>query len=203
MRTRMTKRDQLIRIVDEYRAEHDNSPATSREMGDWAVETRRYKLPPFATQRRCAEELSEVMGLDMFTAPSGRRVRRMHAWRDQQRTLWDNMNTITRDNMSLALAYRRNTVVGEVKQMKIDLDYFNDLHPDDLALQMSFNLENDLADAGLLNFSSSEPGQPSVPPPGVPPRRGSQRGPSRPSSRPSGPVRRPPDSSPGSPEAGS
>lgn len=180
MRTQMTKRDQLLRIVEEYRAEHGRLPATAREMGDWAVDTGRYKLSPFAAERRCGEELSEVMGLDMMTAPSGRRVRTMHAWRDQQRTLWDHMTTITRENMSLSLAYRRNTVVGEVKQMKVDLDYFNDLHPDDPALQMSFNFENDLADVGLLNFSSSEPSQQDGKPPFSPPPKGPKRGPSRP-----------------------
>lgn len=199
----MTKKEMLLRIRDEYRAEHDNAPATSRDMGEWAVATGRYRLPPHATERKCAEELADAMAMDMMTVSGGRRVRTMHTWRSEQRNLWDHIATISTPDMALSMSYQRNGVLGTVKQMKIDLDYFNELHPDDPALQVSFNFENDLADAGLLNFSSSEHERLGVRPPGVPPRRGSQRGPSRPSSRPSGPVPRPPDSSPDSPEAGS
>lgn len=199
----MTKKDMLLRIRDEYRAEHENSPATARDMGEWAVSTGRYKLPPHATERKWAEELSEVMGMDMMTVNGNRRVRTMHTWRSAQGNLWDHIRTISVPDMALSIAYRRNGVLGEVKQMKIDLDYFSELHPDEPAIQTSFNFEKDLADAGLLNFSSSEHEPPGVRPPGALPPRALRRGPSRPSSRPSGPARRPPDSSPGSPEAGS
>ena len=192
----MTKREQLLRIRDEYRSAHENAPATARDMADWAVATERYKSLPHATERKCAEELSEVMGMEMMTVHGNRRVRTMHTWRSAQGNLWDHIRTISNPDMALSMAYRRNGVLGEVKQMKIDLDFFNELHPDEPALQTSFNFENDLADAGLLNFSSSEHEPPSAPPPGALPPRDLKRGPSRPSSRPSGPVRRPPDSSP-------
>jgi len=166
MRLTLTKKQQLLRIRDEFRAEHDNVPATAREMGDWAVATGRYKLPEHATARRCAEELADAMALDMMTVSSGRRIRTMHAWRAAaQGTLWDHIETISREHMQLSLAFARNRVAGELKQVKIDLDYFNDLHPDDPELQMSFNFTGDLADAGLLGPSASEPSrQPGSPP---------------------------------------
>jgi len=184
MRMRMTKKEQLLRIRDEYRAEHGNEPATAREMGDWAVATGRYKLPEHATARKCAEEIADAMALDMVTVVGGRRVRTMHAWRNEQRTLWDHIGTISRNNMALSVAFKRNGIVGEVKQIKIDVDHFNELHPDDPALQVSFNFENDLADAGLLNFSSIEQEPQSVRPPGALLPTSLRRGPSRPSSRP-------------------
>lgn len=167
----MTKREQLLRIRDEYRAAHDNEPATSREMADWAVENGKYKLPTHATERRCAEELAEAMRMDLMTVEGGRRVRTMHAWpATSQRTLWDHITTISRPNMQLSVAQKRNGIVGELKQMKVDLDYFNDLHADEPPLQMAFNFEGDLADAGLLKTSSIELerliGQPPSAPPG-------------------------------------
>ena len=177
----MTKADMLQRIIEEYRAEHENVPATSRDMGDWAVATGRYKSPPNATERKCAEELSEVMGTHMMTVSGGRRVRAMHTWHSGQGNLWDHINTISRPNFELSMAYQRNGCFGIVKHMKVALDYFNnDLHPDGPAVQVSFNFENDLADAGLLNFSSSEHEQPSGPPPASPRPKGWKRGPSRP-----------------------
>lgn len=202
MRTRMTKKEQLLRIRDEFRAEHDNAPATARDMGEWAVATGRYKLPPHATERKCAEELADAMAMDMTTVSGGRRVRTMHTWRSEQRNLWDHIATISTPDFTLSMAYQRNGALGIVKQMKTDLDYFNELHPDGPAVQVSFNFENDLADAGLLNFSSSENEPRGVRPPGTLPPRGLRRGPSRPSSRQSGPSRGPTDSAHDSPPPG-
>lgn len=168
----MTKREQLLRIRDEYRATHDNAPATSREMGDWAVANGKYKLPTHATESRCAEELAEAMRLDLMTVEGGRRVRVMHAWpASNQRTLWDHVTTITRPNMQLSVAQKRNGIVGELKQMKIDLDFFNELHADEPPLQMAFNFEGDLADAGLLKPSSTEIERLIAQPPSAPPEK--------------------------------
>jgi hypothetical protein len=147
-------------------------------MADWAVANGYYKLPAHATERRCAEELSEAMRLDVMTIEGGHRVRTMHAWPGgKQRTLWDDIRTITRDNMMLSVAHKRNGIVGEVKQIKIDLDFFNELHADEPPVQMSFSFENDLADAGLLTVSSNGP---NWPPPATPQRRASRPSRSRP-----------------------
>lgn len=181
---RMTKREQLLRIRDEFRSAHGNSPASSREMADWAVANGKYKLPDRATERRCAEDLSDAMRLDMMTVESGRRVRTMHAWPSGQGTLWDHIRTITRDNMALSVALKRNGIVGEIKQIKIDLDFFNDLHADEAPVQMSLNFENDLADAGLIASSSSGPDWRGGPPPVAPRRRVARPSNSRPSGRP-------------------
>lgn len=61
MRLRMTKRDQLLRIRDEYRTAHDNTPATAREMADWAVANGKYRLPVHLTERKCAEGVNPVL----------------------------------------------------------------------------------------------------------------------------------------------
>jgi len=168
----MTKREQLLRIRDEYRAAHDNAPATSREMADWAVANGKYKLPTHATERRCAEELADAMRLDLMTVDGGRRVRTMHAWpASNQRTLWDHITTISRPNMELSVAGKRNGILGELKQVKIDLDFFNELHADEPPVQFAFNFEPDLADAGLLKPSSIELERLIGPPPPVPPEK--------------------------------
>src|SRR5205823_6136646 len=156
----MTKREQLLRIRDDYRAAHNNEPASARHMADWAVAQGMYNLPVFATAKRCAEELADVMRQDHMTVAGGRRVRTMHSWTADQGMLWDHIQTITRDNMKLSLANKRNGIVGEVKQIKVDIDYFNDLHAGEPPLQMSFNFENDLADAGLMESFSNVPAPP-------------------------------------------
>lgn len=39
--------------------------------------------------------------------------------------------------------------------MKTDLDHFNERHADAPAIELSFNFEPDLAEAGFMNFSSA------------------------------------------------
>jgi hypothetical protein len=146
----MTKHEQLIRLKNEYRAAHGNAPASPRDIADWAVTKGMYALAPHAAARRCAQELADAMRTEFFTVAGGRRVRVMHAWASPQGNLWDDIRTISRENMEISLAQKRNGIVGEVKQIRQDMDYFDSLHPDDPRLQMSFDFTNDLADAGLL-----------------------------------------------------
>lgn len=180
----MTKHEQLLRIRDEYRKANGDVPATSREMADWAVKQGKYKLPEYAAAAKCAEELSEAMRTDFTMDAHGNRVRVMHAATRPQGTLWDHIATASREHMELSTAQRRNGIVGEVKQLKTDIDYFNQLHRDEEPLQCSFNFTNDLADAGLLGDAPTVPdlrlpqSQVTL---AVPP---SVRLPSRPSNRP-------------------
>jgi hypothetical protein len=153
----MTKHEQLIRLKDEYRAAHDNAPASPRDIADWAVKEGMYDLAPHAAERRCAQELADAMRTEFMTVDGGRRVRVMHAWASPQGNLWDDIRTISRENLEISLAQKRNGIVGEVKQIKQDMDYFDSLHPDDPRLQMSFDFTNDLADAGLLEVLASGP----------------------------------------------
>ena len=180
----MTKRQQLLRIRDEYRKSHNNEPASAREMADWAVTEGMYKLAQYATEQRCAEELADVMRQEHMTVEGHRRVRTMHSWSSEQRKLWDHIQTISRENMKLSVALKRKGIVGEVRQIKIDLDYFNEVHADEAPLQMSINFENDLADVGLLTSSANAPAPPTEPVPGVRRPRALKPVPSRPSSHP-------------------
>ena len=97
----MSKRDQLLRIKDEYRAAHENKPATTREMAEWAVANRKYKLRPFEAETKCAAELGDGLRMSYMTV-QGRRVRIMHAYPSPQGDLWDDIRTVSRDNMKLS-----------------------------------------------------------------------------------------------------
>lgn len=193
----MTKREQLLRIKDEYRATHGFEAASSRAMAEWAVKEDKYKLPEFATVAKCAEELAEAMRTEYMEDERGHRVRVMHSAPSAQGRLWDwdHIETASREFMEASAAQRRSGIVFDVKQLKIDLDYFNGLHSEDEPLQISFNFTNDLADLGLLGSSSTEPAPRASQSPPVAPPSTSRRAPSRLSSRPGARERLLPDSS--------
>jgi hypothetical protein len=69
---------QLQRIVREYRLSGQPWPASSRAMAAWAMETKRWALPPSAALKKCAEDLSRAMRDEFMTDQKGRRVRTKH-----------------------------------------------------------------------------------------------------------------------------
>src|SRR5690348_14704028 len=139
---------QMQRIVREYRSTGHAWPASSRAMAEWAIITGRWKLPESAAVKQCAEDLSRAMREEYMTDKKGRRVRVKHPVSvrkgTEQTVLWDDMRTAPRAHMELAFAQRRNQIVGDCRQLKMDVDSFNDARPADQPVQIVFDFTNDL-----------------------------------------------------------
>lgn len=167
--TGMTKKDQYRRIWDEYRKAHDNEPASTLKMIEWAKQVGLYAVDQAAALRRGAAELAEVLRADTVPADDGADVRINMPFVDsEQGWLWDDLRTIRHDRMEIATAHSRNRIVGEVKSMARQINFYNSFHADRPPIQTSFNFENDLKDAGLPLPSSSGLEQLLGPPPRAP-----------------------------------
>jgi hypothetical protein len=46
--------------------------------------------------------------------------------------------------MEIAFAQKRRRVAGELHQLKIDVDHYNEAHPDETPIQLSLNFEDDV-----------------------------------------------------------
>jgi hypothetical protein len=53
--------------------------------------------------------------------------------------------------MELAFAQRRQQIVGDCRQLKTDVDSYNDRHPSERAIQLVFDFTNDLAELAQLD----------------------------------------------------
>jgi len=87
---------------------------------------------------------------DYITDPQGRRVRAKHAARfeegGRQKTLWADITTASRNHMAVALQQRRQQVVGDCWQLKMDVDSYNDNKSPGDPIQMIFDFTDDLAE---------------------------------------------------------
>jgi hypothetical protein len=141
---------QMQRIVEDYRALGHPWPASAKTMAAWALDTGRWELPVSAAINKCAEDLAKAMREEYTTDAKGRRVRLKHpvATRRgaEQFVLWDDIRTATRDHMHVSFQQRRQQVVGDCRQLKADLDSYNDDHPDAEPIQMIFDFTMDLAE---------------------------------------------------------
>jgi hypothetical protein len=149
-----TLNEQLLRIVDDYRAAGEPWPATREQMAEWAVANDRYELTRGMAVSQCAERLSRAMGLEHIKDKKGRSVRKYYAARVRENgqlvMKWDDLNA-ERPFMEMAAANRRNQVLGQCLQLKNDIDSYNDRRCPDQPIQMDFNFNIDLEELTQLN----------------------------------------------------
>ena len=122
-------------IVNDYIDDGQPWPAERRTIAAWAIRKRRWQPSQKEMIDRCAQELAEAMRAEMEMDPQGRTVRAKHCAliteRDEagnkvQKRLWFDRSSSTPELMRLALQQRRRKVLGECKQLRKDLDSYND-----------------------------------------------------------------------------
>ncbi len=139
---------QLQRIVTNYLEAKQPWPASTREIAAWAVRNRLWRPQPSAVIDQCANQLSRAMREDHITDPQGRIVRAKHVARvnrnGEQIPLWADIRTASQQHMEIAFKQRRQQVVGDCRQLKTDLDSYNENHNTGDSIQISFNFTLDL-----------------------------------------------------------
>ena len=141
---------QMQDIVTQYRLAGQPWPAQSKAIGAWAIANKLWNLHPSAALAKCTEDISRAMREEFVTDRQGRRVRVKHpvaVRRDgEQMVLWDDMRTAPRQHMKRAFQQRRQQIVGDCRQLKADVDSYNDLNPYAEPMQIVFNFTLDLAE---------------------------------------------------------
>ena len=146
----MTYVKQMQRIVDEYRVSGLPWPTSAKSIADWAISTGQWELPAAAIRRRCADDIASAMREEYMTDRKGRRVRLLHPAPvpidGQTEMFWDDIRTASRDHMAVSFQHRRKGIVGDCRQMKLDVDSYNDSHADAEPIQIVFDFTMDIAE---------------------------------------------------------
>src|SRR6202790_2911494 len=102
-----TFNEQLVKIVEDYRAAGQPWPATKLQIGEWGVANDRYQLTRGMAVSQCAEKIGRAMGLEHLKDKKGRSVRKYYAAairEDGQLVMkWDDLNAM-RPSMGVAAA---------------------------------------------------------------------------------------------------
>lgn len=154
----MSYKEQLRNIVAEYRTAGQPWPATAHEMALWAIAEHKWSPQHGAMVKRCAEELADAMREEYLTDPQGRRVRAKHMARygegPAQIPLWGDIRTASREHLEIAFQQRRQQILGDCKQLKADVDSYNDNYNSGDPIQMIFDFREDLAEMELVGLAS-------------------------------------------------
>ena len=143
-----TCNEQMQDIVKKYISSGKPWPATTRDIAAWAIGNALWAPERAALMDRCAELLARAMREEYIIDPQGRTVRAKHAARierdERQLTLWADIPTAPREHMELAFKQRRQQIVGDFRQLKIDVESFNDNRVPNNPVQMTFDFTYDL-----------------------------------------------------------
>lgn len=144
---------QMQHIADRYMKEYGVEYINPRDVADWAIRRGLWQPERSALIRQFTEILSRALREEYITDPQGRRVRSKHVIVEEkngeQTSLWGDIRTATRKHMALSFQQRRRQIVGDCRQLKIDIDSYNENYNKAEPIQMSFNFSNDLEEAEL------------------------------------------------------
>jgi hypothetical protein len=159
----ITRNEQLQQLVNRYRAAGESWPATSAQIAEWAVQSKRWTLPHYTIIAQLTDQISRAMREEYKTDPQGRRVRAMHVARivrnGKQMSLWVGMDDTTpghHKHMRIAFQQRRQGIVGDCQQLKTDVDSYNENNNPEEPIQMVFDFTSDLEEAELIRDLTSE-----------------------------------------------
>ena len=148
---------ELQELVRAYTESGQAWPASTHDIAKWAVNKGLWRPQPSAVIDQCANHLAKAMREEHITDPQGRLVRAKHVAKmernGEQVALWEDIRTASRQHMEIALKQRRQQIVGECKQLKTDVDSFNENRNPGKPIQMVFDFTLDLEES--LNLRKS------------------------------------------------
>lgn len=150
----MSYTEQLQHIVQQYINSGHSWPVSPDDIAAWAIEKGKWSPQRADIIKQCARQVSQAMREEYITDPQGRRVRAKHALRvekdGRQASLWTDIRRATRKKMEISFQQRRQHIVGECRQLKTDLDSYNEnLNPGE-PIQMVFDFTYDLEEMEAL-----------------------------------------------------
>lgn len=145
-----TKAEHMQTVWHRYGREHEHEPTTTREVVEWGVREGILALPRIDPHDVLASEMARALREEYATDAQGRRYRVNHAMRITrsgiQLTFWAVMGFAPHSHMQVAFTQRREQIVGDCLQLKIDVDAYNDMNKHEEPIQLVLDFTDDIAE---------------------------------------------------------
>ena|ERR1044072_7016444 len=139
-------------IIRRFREANNNKPATTEEIADWAMKIGLWQPRQIEVRKQLAEMLSQAMREEYIHDPQGRKPRAKHAVRSEQGILWIDLRDKrpeTRNLLEISFQNRRQQIVGDCRQLKVDIDSYNENWNSEEMIQSCFDFTDDLEELEL------------------------------------------------------
>jgi len=150
----MSYNEKLQDLFRDYEKAGHLQPFTMREVAAWAYDHGLCQPQRSTIINRLAEEFSRAMRAEFHTDPQGRRVRTKHIAiverNGKQYAFWADIRTASRDHMERSFQQRRQAVVDDCKQLKSDVDSYNENQNAGEPIQLVLDFTDDVAEYEAL-----------------------------------------------------
>ncbi|HUV04019.1 MAG TPA: hypothetical protein VMX94_02810 [Armatimonadota bacterium] len=144
----LTRNKELQHIADKYREAGQPWPAATRDIAAWAIREDLWTPSRTDLLNQCADQLARAMREEYITDAQGRSVRAKHvakSWRNGELIgLWDDIRTADRQHMAIAFQQRRQQIVGDCRQLKTDVDSYNENRNDGVPINLVLDFTQDV-----------------------------------------------------------
>jgi hypothetical protein len=151
---------QLQRIWRDYEAAGMTTPATAREVAEWAVSKGLLQSREHDPIADLAEDLARAWREEYRIDDQGRRYRAMHAVRittgGAQFAFWADIDSAPRRHIEKAFGQRRQQIVADCYQLKVDADSYNYNRGKDQPIQIVLDFTQDVAELQALEKKGEE-----------------------------------------------
>ncbi|MHC4402325.1 MAG: hypothetical protein ACYTG0_21885 [Planctomycetota bacterium] len=134
--------------ADEYLEETGKMEATTQEFAAWAIRTGRWEPPPNLILKKCKDDFARALREQYIKDAAGRPVRAKHVERrvegGKQLHFWADIRRTSRKHMESSFQLRREQVVGDCRQLDRDRNYWNNAHPNEEPIQLTFDFTDDV-----------------------------------------------------------
>ena len=145
-----TQTDLLQQVWRLFEHENDHAPASAREVVEWAVAEGKLELPEIDPLDVLAGDMARALREEYAKDDQGRRYRVNHAVRvtkdGVQTTFWGILGFAPRVHMERAFTQRREQVIGDLVQLQIDVEVYNEMNPDAEPIQLELDFKDDVAE---------------------------------------------------------
>lgn len=148
-------KDVMLGLFEDYREAHGHEPAGTKAVADWAISTGKYMPPVISPTAALAEKMANALRQEIITDKQGRGVRAYHAVRvcrdGVQSSVWDDIREAEPEFMHTAFQQRRQQIVGDCRQLKADVDSFNDNRKPAAEIQLVLDFTADVAELEAMD----------------------------------------------------
>ncbi|HWB09844.1 MAG TPA: hypothetical protein VG826_11480 [Pirellulales bacterium] len=143
----------MLDIARQYEEQGGKLPYDLDALANFAMTSGLWNRGGDLRKQLCKRDFARAFREQYHTDPQGRHVRTFHASKtvlgEEQKVLWADVRepTTTSDYMHAAFQQRRSQIVGDCRQLKIDVDSFNENHSEGKVFQLVLNFTDDVAES--------------------------------------------------------
>jgi hypothetical protein len=133
-------------IFRQYQEEVSTDPADLRMVGAWAMQKGLWAPRPVDIQSRFAADMADALREEYRTDKARRRYRSKLAVSNRQGVFWGDIDTAPRAHVEKNVAQRRRQTTHDLLQLQVDVDHYNDYHPEEKQIELMLDFTDDIAE---------------------------------------------------------